>query len=76
MLDLPATNAVSERSFGALKRVKTYLRLTTYDNRLNHLMMLLIHKEKTESLNIPKISNEFIERKEANNKMFGQLKQN
>ena len=29
MLVMPATNAVSERSFSALKRVKTYLRSTT-----------------------------------------------
>ena len=29
MLVMPATNAISERSFSALKRVKTYLRSTT-----------------------------------------------
>ena len=29
LLVIPATNAVSERSFFALKRVKTYLRATT-----------------------------------------------
>ena len=37
---MPATNAVSERSFSALKRVKTYLRSTTGEGRLNHLMLL------------------------------------
>ena len=31
-----ATNATSERSFSALQRVKTYLRSTTKQERLNH----------------------------------------
>ena len=43
MLVMPATNAVSERSFSALKRVKTYLRSTTGKGRLNHLMLLHVH---------------------------------
>ena len=33
MLVMPATNALSERSFSALKRVKTSLRSTTTDSR-------------------------------------------
>ena len=45
MLVMPATNAVSsERSFSALKRVKTYLHSTTGEDRLNHLMLLHVHK--------------------------------
>ena len=43
MLVMPAF-AVSERSFSALKRVKTYLRSTTGEGRLNHLMLLHVHK--------------------------------
>ena len=45
MLVMPATNAVSERSFSALKRVKTYLRSTMGESRLNHFMLLHVHKE-------------------------------
>ena len=48
LLIMPATNAISERSFSVLKRVKTYMRPTTTDNRLNHIMTLHIHKEKTD----------------------------
>ena len=40
MFVMPATNAVSERSFSTLKRVKTYLRSTTGEGRLNHLLPL------------------------------------
>ena len=46
----PATNAISERSFSALKRVKSYLRATTGQNRLNHLMFLHVHSELMDKL--------------------------
>ena len=46
LLVMPVTNAVSERSFSALNWVKTYLRSTTGDSRLNHLMMLHVHKDR------------------------------
>ena len=39
ILVMPATNATSERSFSALKRVKTFLRSTMTQSRLNHLML-------------------------------------
>ena len=57
---LSATNAVSERSFSALKRVKTYLRSTTSANRLNHLMMLHVHKDNTDRLDNEDICSDFI----------------
>ena len=50
LLVMAVTNAVSERSFSDLKRVKTYLRSTTGDSRLNHLMMLHVHKDRTNAL--------------------------
>ena len=56
----PATNAVSERSFSALKRLKSYLRSTTEDNRLNHLMVLHVHHDKMDRLDLKKVPNEFI----------------
>ncbi len=44
LLVIPATNAVSsEKSFSASRRVKTYLRLTMAQDRLNHIMTLHIH---------------------------------
>ena len=44
MLVMPATNAISERSFSELKRVKTYLRSTITDTRMNNLMVFHVHK--------------------------------
>ena len=43
LLVIPATNASSERTFSALRRIKTYLRTTMTQARLNHLMILHIH---------------------------------
>jgi len=42
---IPVTTATSERSFGSLKRIKTYLRSTMNQNRLNGLEMLNINKD-------------------------------
>ena len=50
VLVMPATNATSERSFSALRRVKGYLRSTMSQQRLNNLMVLHVHKERTETL--------------------------
>ncbi len=55
---MPATNASSERSFSALRRVKTYLRTSM---RLNHLMLLRVYKDRTDTLDVRSIQNEFIE---------------
>ncbi|XP_066914540.1 zinc finger MYM-type protein 1-like [Clytia hemisphaerica] len=73
LLVMPATNAISERSFSALKRVKTYLRGTMSDNRLNHLMTLHVHKDKTDELNLINVGNIFINTKDERKNIFGQL---
>ncbi len=57
---VPATNAVSERSASALRRVKSYLRLTMSQSRLNNLMLLHVHKHRTDNLDLKIRSNEFI----------------
>ncbi|XP_008190126.1 zinc finger MYM-type protein 1-like [Acyrthosiphon pisum] len=42
---IPVTTCTSERSFSSLKRIKTYLRSTMGENRLNGLALLNIHPE-------------------------------
>ena len=68
---MPATNATSERSFSTLHCVKTYLRNTMCQERLNNLMILHAHKEITDSLNLDAIGNEFIVNSEHRQKIFG-----
>ena len=57
---MPATNATSEKSFSTLCLVKTYLRNTMGQERLNKLMILLPHRKITDSLDLDAIANEFI----------------
>ena len=71
LLVMPATNAVSERSFSAMKPVKVYLRSTTSDCRLNHLMVLHVHKDRTDSLNMVEVANAFVERNDSRHPIFG-----
>ena len=47
-----ATNAVSERSASQMRRVKTWLRTTVSQERLNYLMLLSIYKEKADELTL------------------------
>ena len=48
LLLMPATNAVSERSFSALRRLKFYLRATMTQTRLNNIIVLHVHKNHTD----------------------------
>ncbi|KAL4148749.1 hypothetical protein QTP88_002913 [Uroleucon formosanum] len=45
LANLSVTTANNERSFSTLKRLKTYLRNTTCENRLNGLALLNIYRE-------------------------------
>ena len=68
---MPATNAVSERSFSAMRRLYTYLRTNMSQNRLNNMMVLHVHKEKTDALKLVKVANEFVFGSEDQLKRFG-----
>ena len=57
-LIMPASNATSERSFSALRRVKTYLRTTINQSRLNHLMVLHVHSDELDKLGLCGLGNE------------------
>ena len=71
ILIMPASNDVSDRSFSSLKRIKNYLRSVATNNRLNHLLILHIHKLLTDGLDLTKVTDEFIEKKEERKSKFG-----
>ncbi|KAL5017761.1 hypothetical protein ScPMuIL_005158, partial [Solemya velum] len=58
ILGMPATNATSEKSFSALRRVKTWL-CTMCQNRLNWCMLLHVHKCTTDALSMQEMVNDF-----------------
>ena len=60
ILVMPATNATSERSFSALRRVKNYLRSTMTQQRLNNLMVLHVHKDITDQIELKAVATEFV----------------
>ena len=68
---MPATNAVSEQSFSAMKQVKTDLHSTIPDCGLNHLMVLHVQKDRTDSLNMAEVTNAFVERNDSRHPIFG-----
>ena len=68
---MPATNATSERTFSALRRVKSYLRTTMTQERLNHLMLLNMHKDETDKLDLACVANDFVFGMERRKSIFG-----
>lgn len=58
-LTMPITVAGAERSFSKLKLIKNYLRNTCGQERLSSISILSIEKERTKTLNIEKIIDNF-----------------
>ncbi|CAI6365283.1 unnamed protein product [Macrosiphum euphorbiae] len=50
-LSFPATTCTAERSFSTFRRVKTWLRSTMNNERLNALCMMNVHKSTIIDLN-------------------------
>ena len=72
ILVLPSTNAASERSFSTMKRLKSYLRSTMGQSRLNHLMILNIYKE-IDKMNLIDVAEEFVQGNEHRLQIFGKF---
>ena len=68
---MPATNALSERSFSVMRRVKNYLWSTMRQVRLNHVMVLNIYKEELDKLDFVAVANEFVSDSEHCKRFFG-----
>ena len=71
LLTLPATNATSECTFSTMRGLKTYLRSTMSQTRLNHVMILSIHKELVSELDLHDIANQFVSGSEPRLHVFG-----
>ena len=62
-LMMPITVASGERSFSKLKLIKTYLRSTVSQERLNSLSMLSIESEIAKAIDFENILNDFANKK-------------
>ena len=56
LMTAPVTVAKDERTFSRLKLVKTYLRTTMTDDRLNSLMLMSCEKDLTDAINIDAVA--------------------
>jgi hypothetical protein len=59
-LTIPVTTATAERPFSVMNRIKTYLRCIMSQQRLNHVIIPHIHKEKLDLLDLNSICSDFI----------------
>lgn len=60
LMTIPCSNAEAERSFSCLRRVKSYLRNTMGQERLNHVAILAVHHERLDSVNVEVIAKYFV----------------
>jgi len=58
-LTLPITSATCERSFSAMRRIKTWMRSTMVENRFNDLSIINIEKYLAKKININDMVNAF-----------------
>ena len=71
---IPLTSATAERSFSTLRWLKSYLRSTMSQRRLNHLVLLHIHKNITDQIDLQSIAADFVNRNTRRINYFGQFK--
>ena len=57
---IAVTSATAEHTFSALRRLKTYLRSSMLQSHLNNCMILHVHKEKTDHIDLVSVAKEFI----------------
>ena len=72
-LTIPVTTCTAERSFSSLRRVKNYLRSTMSEERLNNIMLLHVHKEETDTLDLTEIARLFVSANTRRNDFFGKF---
>ena len=72
-LTVPLSNATAERTLSALRRVKTYLRSTMTQKHLNHYLLLHVHKDLTDKIDMKAIARQFISYNDRRKAFFGKL---
>ena len=70
-LTVPMTSATAERTFSTLRRLKNFLRSTMTQTRLNNIIMLHTHKDRTDNLDLDVIATEFISANDRRQSFFG-----
>jgi hypothetical protein len=70
LLTIPVSSCCAERSFSALRRIKTYLRSTMTQQRLNTAAVMHVNRDITDSLNLEDVADDFIKRSPVRQNTF------
>ena len=68
---IPISTATAERSFSSLRRIKTFLRSTMTEARLNNVLLLHAHKDNTDQLDLCNIAETFASLNSQRRGFFG-----
>ena len=69
----PVTSATAERSFSSLRRLKTYLRSTMDNCKLNNLFLMYIHDDRTDKLDLLEVAKTFASSNQRRLNYFGRF---
>lgn len=72
-LTIPFSSATAERTFSTLRRLKSYLRSTTTQKRLNHVILLHTHKTNVLEMDLCRIAKDFVSRNSRRTEFFGNI---
>jgi len=70
-LAVPASVAGCERTFSAMRRLKTWLRSTIVQRCFTQLALLHVHKEIVDTIHIDSIMADFVARRAERRSVFG-----
>ena len=73
LLVVPASSATAERSFSCLRRMKAYLRATMGQERLNNLLVMNIHQDISDNLDLKKVASDFVTLNDYRRTVFGHV---
>ena len=69
----PASSATAERSFSSLRRLKTWLRNSMCQMRLNSCAVCSAHVEALDNTDITKLAADFVSRVDMRENIFGKF---
>lgn len=73
LLVCPASSAEAERSFSSLRRLKTWLRSTMTQERLNSVAVCHIHQDLLNRIDMDAVMHDFVSRSEIRKNIFGNI---
>ena len=73
LLTWPASSCEAERSFSALRRLKTWLRPTMTQTRLNHVAICHVHRDILMEISSQDIAEDFVRANDVRCSVFGKF---